>query len=416
MKSLYLALIVSMPVAAMAGTFETIKDPSCIGAAQAPGSFSAGEQYRDSNNGILLDKWFMLSRWQADESDFVSNSVAYNIGAWTGLTAPYQRGVNPESSAGSPGVQLSCYDSGMLINTWGTPHRPVVGGGYNDMIGYAFSTSQRPTPFIKNSFPTDLVLQADVAVPLWNKWNNTHPSPGQNYGIAGQVGLYAYLKDLSNPSYPPIVVAAMTHMTNLLDTAAPPGTGVGQREHYRYRGLVSYDYSGAMTNAARTGAQSYWFTSTPANGSGIWFVSAPISSMNDQRYVTRNYSVGDLLADQSTVYNTSTPLTFWRAHITRTNMQNIVTDINAEAVAAVAAGCSTCPPAPPSGYSTNPNNWVLEYAGVISEVTLASPQYDASRTSWGGDPAGPTPYNDTSKDQAVIGVHVYAPGIYRYYP
>src|SRR5258708_2751161 len=133
MKRHYLAglLSVGVTLSAIAGTFETIKDPSCISSPE----FSTGEQYNDSNNGILYDQWFMLARWQANEPDFVSNSVSYDVGTFTALhSAPYQRGVAPENSNGTSAVQLSCYDGGMLINSWSTPPRPVVGGGYNDMI------------------------------------------------------------------------------------------------------------------------------------------------------------------------------------------------------------------------------------------------------------------------------------------
>ena len=102
---------------------------------------------------------------------------------------------------------------------------------------------------------------------------------------------------------------------------------------------------------------------------------------------------------------------FWRAHITPTNLTNAVMDINNVV-------CSSCPPKPPGGYSTTPANWVLEYAGVIAEARLVSDEarnsYDPSRTNWGGHPYGPTPYNDTTKDQVSLGVRLWAPGIYRY--
>lgn len=381
-------------------------DPTCINSSYtAQYSFSAGEQYNDSNNGLLYDKWFMLSRWQANEQDFISNGVVYDVGNWTGLhSAPYQRGVTPETSSGSAAVQLSCYDSGMLVNTWTVPHRPIVGGGYNDMIGYSFSAANRPYPFTKNGLATDLVLQSSIAVP----WYSTTHRSGTNNPMSGQVGLYVYLRDMANPSFPPIVVLAMSHMSNLIDYSLQPGTNRGQQYGFLVHGNVSWDYASADTNAAKT-AYPYWLQNAPWNGSGVWFTSAPISSSNDQRYITKVYSAGDLNSNLVPLYDLGAPLTFWRAHITPANLGNIVADING-------VSCSACPPRPSGGYSNNPNNWVMEYAGVITEVTLSDGLYDVSRTNWGGMPGGSTPYADTTKDQISIGAHAYAPGIYRYYP
>ena len=387
----------ALATSAAAGTFEAIMNPTCINTTSvAQGSFSTGEQYTDLNNGVKFSKWFMLSRWQgANEQDFVSNPVVYDVGAWTGLHgAPYQRGVAPENSAGSPAVQLSCYDSGMLINTWGHPHRPIVGGGYNGMMGYQFSLPNRPYAFVKNGLPTHLVLQSNVAVP----WYSVTHRPGTNQRINGQAGLFVYLRDISHSSFAPIVVLAMTHMSNLTEQPSFPLTG-----------SVGFDYSSADTNTAKS-AYPAWLSSAPSNGSGVWFVAAPISSNNNQRYVTKIFSDGDLNSNLTPLYNLNVPLLFWRAHITPSNLTNIVNDIN------VAPCGLSCPSRPSGGYSTNPNNWVVEYAGVIAETVLDSNLYDQDRTNWGGNPSGATPYNDTTKDQVSLGVHVYAPGIYRYYP
>jgi hypothetical protein len=329
--STFVAALFAAPVAA--ATFEAIKGPACIDSAYAAGlSFSKGEQYNDTNNGVLADRWFMLARWQGQsEQNFVSNNVIYDIGAFTGLHGAYQRGVSPERSDGTAGVQLKCYDAGMLINTWTVPHRPVVGGSYNDMLGYWFSPSLRVSPFKKNGLDTDLVLQANIAVPNFNRVRNTT----RTEALAGQVGFFAYLRDTTHPASPPIAIIASTHMSNM---SLLPG--------YLQRGSVGYDYSGAMTNAAKSDPTiSYWFANTPTNGYGVWFTSAPIADANDHRYVTKVYSQGDLQSDMQDVSDLSTPLLFWRAHITPSNLINIVTDINA-------ASCQAgCPPRPAGGYS-----------------------------------------------------------------
>jgi hypothetical protein len=383
--------------------FETIKDPVCISdPVTAAQSFSTGEQYNDPNNGILLDRWFMLSRWQGEnEQDFVNNIVSYDFGKFTGLYGAFQRGVAPERSDGSAGVQLSCYDIGMWINTWTVPYRPINGGGYNDMFGYAFSSPNQVRPFIKDGVPTELVLQGNVGVPWFDRWNR----PGSSGAIHGQVTFFAYLRDTAHPSYAPIVVIAATHGSNLAE------------EPYLTHGLVGWDYSAADTDTFQDGPHGYWFTSSPPGSSGVWFASAPINSANNQRYVTTRYTQGQLTQDLAIVKveNPNPPMPFWRAHISPQNLINIVTDINGHT-------CSpACPPRPPGGYSSLPGDWVLEYAGVIAEARvvpadLFSDNWDASRFNWGGDYFGPTPYSDQTRDHVVLGVRINAPGIYRYYP
>jgi hypothetical protein len=81
-------------------------------------------------------------------------------------------------------------------------------------------------------------------------------------------------------------------------------------------------------------------------------------------------------------------------------------------------GCSP-PSCPSAGYSSNPADYVLEYAGVIMEVRLGSEivYYGANVTSMSFD-ASPTSWipNDASKPQASMGLHVHAFGVYQYLP
>jgi hypothetical protein len=393
-----------------AGTFITIKDPACIGNPE----FSTGEQYRDGNSGIINDQWFMLTRWQANEPDFINHSVSYDVGLFTGLHgAALQRGIAPESSGGTGAVQLSCQDAGMLINTWSSPHRPIVGGGYNDMFGYSFSSP--PAAFTYNGVATDLVLQANIAVPWLYRRKGTNPD-GTGTAHAGplpsaQVGLFAYLQDVSDPSSVrvPIVIIGQTHMTNLI--GIDPNTGLADYTYLLHGGGGGRDYTDADTLAAHNSGPngSYWVPQT--SGSGVCFVSAPISSQNDQSSVTKVFSDGDLSSNLSDVNNLNASLTFWRAHITPANLSHVVGLINS----------SDCPMKPALGYSTDPSKWVLLYAGVIAEATPLDQLYDISRSNWTGSPTlpdgvtpNPSKWADYGKDQVSFGVHIQSPGIYRY--
>jgi hypothetical protein len=410
------ALFAAVVSHADAATFETIKDPICITSPLFQTQWSVGEQYRDGNNGIVPDKWFMLARWQGP--GFMDDSVNYDIGAYTNLHGAWQKGAQPEDPNGSPGVQLNCYDVGMLINSWGSAHRPIVGGGFNDMWGYAFSAPNQVSPFTKSGLATDLVLQSNIAVPIFSAVHNRVNEAGQPYVISGQVTFFAYLHDTTNPSYPPIAVIAATHMSNLYN----PNDGEAGRLAALAHGGVAVDYGENATAYARDHYPN-WFA-PGQTGSGIWYAGAALSRQNDQRYVSVGYTEATL-DDNMPVHSdvTGTPMPFYRAHITPENMRHIAEDINA------AVACSGCPPRPPGNpngnpgnYSTDPNNWVLEYAGVIAENALVSedpgqpnPNYDVSASSWTGLNTTPR-YHDNSRDQVAMAVHLSGVGIYRYYP
>lgn len=397
---------------ARAGTFEAIASAGCLG------TFTTGEQYRDpigwgpGTNGLVYaqDQWSMLTRWQGQrEWDFVDHAVAYDIGAFTGLHGATQRGVNPERSDGSAGVQSNCLTNGMLINTWTIPHRPVVGGWYNDMLGYYFSVANQVTPFIKNGVPTHLVLQSSIAVPLFSPTYLSGYTDGMGIPVppGAQIGFFAYLRDVTAPpGTAPIVVLAMAYMSVFSGTGADGLI-------FRYR-----DYTSSETNATNA-AYPNW--ATAAGGNGVCFLSAAITSGKDT-FVTKVYSEGETqeLAPRADL---NQPMSFWRVHITPMNLTNIVNRINNPTVNEV-----ECPFKPPSGYSENSANWVLEYAGVIAEADIPSDpgrgSFDISRTDWVGqwgrtttNPNGTsTVYNDQSKDQVALGVRLYDTGIFRYFP
>jgi|SRR5450631_2963664 hypothetical protein len=373
---------------ASADSFVPLYEPTCI---YAPyfWEWTVGGQYSDSNNGVIPGDYSMLVRWQGD--DMVSNAVSYDMGAFTSLHVFSQRGRQPEDPNGSPGVQVDCYEQGMLVNTWDTPHRPVIGGGYNDIWGYSWPTGSQPHPFVDGSGnPAELVLQGNLGVATYGTYGS-----GTNYG---QASFFAYVRDTTHPSLHPIAIIANAYISNWMATYATDGD-------------VWYDYSDNDSSAIAS-ANPAWYPSG-ASGNGVWFASGPISTTYTNPYVTTRYSQGSNDGPLNPIYSTNPAFPFWRAHITQTNLTNAITNING-----LGMGCSP-PSCPSAGYSSNPADYVLEYAGVIMEVRLGSEivYYGANVTSMSFD-ASPTSWipNDASKPQASMGLHVHAFGVYQYLP
>lgn len=371
----------------LAASFEAIKEPECKTWTYPNNVWTVGNQYLDPNNGVLQDSYSMLVRWQG--SNFVNHVVNYDIGLFTGLHTTNQRGHQPESIHGSPGVQLDCYSAGLLINTWHTPHRPVVGGGYNTMWGYAWSERNRVRPFIKNGQATELVLQGNIAVPLY------HPvrSPGSTSAIEGQVAFFAYLKDTSrgNEHLHPIAILALTHASNYNNSYNLNG-----HFHFDYNDLETQDYARRYPN---------WFPSSQT-GNGVWFASGPVNTGTTNPFITVRYT-GANVQTIVPILNPNAHLPFWRAHITQQNLINVVNRINNNTFHN-GSKCIGPPNCPSIGYSTNPADYVLEYAGIITEIVLFDGKYDISEFNW--------ILGDNSKDQLSIGVSIYGFGVYRYIP
>lgn len=370
-----------------AASFEPIKEAECL--PWYSDIWSVGGQYvvPNNDNGVKQDSYSMLARWQGD--DFVNNWLSYDLGSFTGLHTNVQKGHQPEDTNGSPGVQVSCLSVGMLINTWNTPHRPVVGGGYNDMWGYAWSEPNRVHPFIENGVETELVLQANIAMPIYSPTNNA----GSTAKITGQIGMYAYLRD-ARPDHEylnlhPIVMMAFSHISNLDkdDNGSYP---------YLTKGLMAYDYSDSDTIAANT---SSW---PQQHGNGVWFSSGAIGS--NSPYLTTRYTEGTLSQPTPPTSNRiNPPMPFWRAHITPDNLRNLVNAINAVPPCPVVPDCH-----PDTGYSTDPSDYVLEYAGIIAEAVLMQELYDNSPSDW--------VLGDSQKDQVSLAVQAYGFSVYRYLP
>lgn len=355
--------------------FQAIKDPECL--TNVSSKFTVGGQYVDSGNGVLNNSYSMLVRWQGN--NFINNSVTYNVSNYTGFSfnhtspfsAPYvgsisnwQRGVQPEDTNGSPAVQLYCNGGGMLINTWSIPHREVIGGGYNDMFGYQWGSGSEPRAFkmidsygqkIRN---TDLIVQADIAVPEIYTYSgpvNTaippYPTPMQ------QVSLYAYVIDTTHPTLPPIALIEFTH-----DRHAATSDDV-----------ISCDYK-----------------------QGVWFASG--STTYSTKYVTHDPASTNSIVLPASKLSPSDPTLFFRMRITPANMTAIAGDING----ASSSLKSLCPA---TGYSTNPDDYIVKYAGIIAELTVFDQRYGP----YIGTPSAP----DYSKDQGSMGVNFYNLGIYR---
>lgn len=310
----------------------------------------------------------MLVRWQG--SGFVSNAVSYNVSDYTaydftntspftgptvGSLSTWQRGVQPESDYyGTPAVQLYCNGGGMFINTWWVPHQVVVGGGYNDMFGYQWVTNTEPPAFytiLGTVIPTSLIVQANIAVPLYEPYVPTGSSSVPN----GQVSLFAYVKDSSHPSNPPIALVAYTHTSGSIASVDNPG-------------YVSCDYSPG----------------------GVYFASG--STTFTTSYMTHD-SASTNAQQISYSYNPSASALFYRMQVTPTNMSNIVSVINAGI-----SGCSGLP----TNYSTDPTDYVVKYAGIIAEPTISN---DVNSST----------LNDSSITQVSEGVNFYNLGIYKKY-
>jgi hypothetical protein len=318
---------------ANAETFAQLTPTTCP--ASSAGLFTTGGQYLESSNGVLQDSWSMLNRWQGSN---MLNPVSYDGGAWTDLTTPaphsaWQRGFQPESAAAAtPLTQLHCFDAGMIINTWHNPHVPVLGGAFNDMYGYAWSPARRPHAFQQIHWwgvgPAELVVQGTLAVPGFDGFNQnpngtwsaaTNMNDVMSFG-SGQYALFVYIRDTAHPLLHPIA---------LLATAFANGIGLGQYTcPADGKGAIGSDY-----------ANGVWYANTG-------FCTSDVATI---RY-TGGFTQGSPFAAP----------TFYRVHYTPQNLINLVNRINASSCG------SSCPQ---TGYSVLPSDYVVEYAGVIAEVS-----------------------------------------------
>jgi len=396
-----------MAVTVQAQTYTALTPTTCP--TNSTGLFTTGQQYVDPSNGVLKDRWSMLVRWQGNPSvgntQWVSDSLSYNLGTYTGYTPPlpysaWERGYQPESQASAtPGVELHGCDAGMLLNSWQTPHAglPVVGGGFNDMYGYAWSNPPYAFKALKTNpsgvfywVSSDLVLQGKLAVPqigayrgvltngTW-QWSNANIRQSWTYGTIGY-SLFAYIVDTTHPNLHPIAILATAYIngSQTSDVACA---------NWSF-GNIAFDYAPPVS---------------PNGTFGVWFASVP--------FCTTDISTADPTSAASTV-DTSANLAFYRIHITPGNLTAIVNRINGLHCGG-GTGQGTCkeqgvenPPdcvpgstCPANGYSTDPSVYKVQYVGVLGEI-------------------GPCddPPTDTAHNHVSCSTNLQYPGNFHYNP
>jgi hypothetical protein len=372
--------------AATAQTFLPLKEPSCL--TNPANLFTTGGQYVDPGNGVLLDSYSMLIRWQGPIAP-----VGYQLGEWTKFMVPspvtsYQAGATPYNDlTDTPGAQIYCNQGGILLNTWSIPHTTINGGGYNTMYGYAWSSGTAPSAFRTSSGQeADLVLQINAAIPWVSAYHEgTAPELSQPesplYGRrapAFDTALFAYLRDVSNPQLHDIAIIGSIATTPRY--SIPLNTGQADQlytDEYFTKGFVNGDYA-----------------------NGVWFASGAIRLSS--RYMTTLLNLLDepRQAGRSRLmtygyHNPNEASEFYRIHITPRNMREIL--------AAIALNQCSSPPCPQGTYSQNLANYRVVYAGLIHELYTHDGKV--------GTPADPA-----SWDQFSVAVRFHDFGVYQAFP
>jgi hypothetical protein len=372
-----ISLLATVP--ALAQSFFPIKEQEFL--ANVGGLFTAGGQYMQpggsagnlGSNGVLQNSWSMLVRWQ--DPTFIYSAFAGNLGALTGFQPPdpkdtWQRGRADTSPIGPQlaGVQLYGTQAGMLINTWNVGHVEVVGGGYNDMYGYAWAQGQRPDAFRRDTgsgtVPSHLVLQANVAVPSFTSWKldgTWQECANAEQCADGQVGLFAYLEDRTRMDLPPIAYVALLYGSRANGSCGPSGG-------------VASDYAG-----------------------GVWFGAVGICTTD----------ISTAIVSTTTQNTTFSYPAFFRIHITPLNWTNLINRINSAGPSNPnpSLHCNPGSTCPPTGYSNNPDNYRIQYAGVIAEASLLEPNPQ--------DPNDRVRVNGSGIRQALLAATMQSMGIYR---
>lgn len=356
-----------------------IKEPECLGG--VGGLFTTGGQYVEANNGVLPNSYSMLTRWQANFSPY--NPVSAPLSDYTGFgfaataspfSAPtvgalstWQRGApgitqltgNPRTA--TPGSQLYCNGGGMMINSWKTTPMCVEGGGYNNMFGYAWYGNE-PDAFVVRFSDgtvyrtTDLLIQADMGVGSFE----THKSPDPSRAGPdphGEFSLFAYLFDVSSPGKRPVAIIGAAFL--------PGGSGGGSS-------AGNVDYPGGVA-----------FVSTSVGISP----SGDFSTYDEFSHPTVALGNGTNYVDGGTH--------FFRVRISPANWEAAILYINAHGTDPLR-----------SGYSSNPADWRVQYAGVIAEARLQQSAGPGSAMCGGGG-------DDAQRDQVVLGTRFHNLGIYR---
>lgn len=244
-----------------------------------------------------------------------------------------------------------CDGGEIHINTWHVKHNPIIGGGFNDIAGYSWDSASAPKAFLDGANPSDLVIQAYLS----QTQTLLHLGSNRPLGTpqpAFQVSLFAYLVDQTHPNLHPIAVI----------------------------GLISDDRQIDSTFCSQSGLSDY--------PSGVWFWSFYLTCADGK------YNVNDPFGDETQSIPTQywavqSPLIFVRMRVSGANLQRAILAINQ----------STCSACPNKGYSSNPQDYVVKYAGLIAEATLLDFQ-DGS-------------LGDLARDQISVGLNWRWIGIYR---
>lgn len=287
-----------------------------------------------------LDERFLIVRHIGEPgtielADEIANPVTWNVGQFTGLQLPigvrrhFQRGYQNDHINGTPAFQLKCKSAGFLLNTFQFDHQsgktecpdgyPECQGGPHAMLYEEFGEYG---PIIFRTPSSELTLQVYARLP-WVHWTE-NPAAAQQY-------IFAYLIDQTTGS-------TMAWLASLYDSR-PFGQGNGN-VHVSDDGITS-------------------------------FVSAPLSTTlaNGQPnpYVTKSpYS-----ASMANGRAWGTSERFFRAHLKREQLENILLDVNLSRMERDQA--------PVSEY---PEDWRLYSIGIAAEIGW--PNGPSSEISIGG--------------------------------
>ncbi len=258
----------------------------------------------------------------------IANVVTWDVGQLTGLSINsylrryFQRGYQNNAQVGTPAFQLMCTAAGFLINTFQFDHQsgrvecppgfPECSGGPHAALYEEFGEDG---PLIFRTPNSELTLQVYAKLPFVH-WSE-NPAVAQQY-------MFAYLIDQTTGSL-------LAWLASIYDSR-PFGDGNGNA-------LIADD---GITS----------------------FVSAPIlknlANGRPNPYVTKSpYSAG--MANR---YSWGPEERFYRAHLKREQMNNMLQDVN---ISRLRRGQTLV--------SENPDDWRLYSIGVSTEI------------AWNGDPS-----------------------------
>jgi hypothetical protein len=312
MKQLPVVLLTLSAGAAFAADYQNpqiraISPPQCVGV----------NAIRSEFEPILQDDQFHLTvRHLGDPGTpqlygEVSNAVSWDVGQYTGFSAPYpmtywQRGYYDYGPpTGSSAFQAYCYDVGSMINTWWFPHTAHIEGGGPHSV-YEVRYSYPTTPW--RTATSELTLQANIKLPWVATWN----------GGVGQLSFIAYLRDRWSGRQ-------LAYVMQIFDSRP-----FGQDNGFQF---VSND-------------SQVPFVSVPFMGNITYATVSPFS--NTMRNISP-WSTGD----------------FFRMHISAANLQAAVNAINQQYPGTLSA-------TPMPGCAFTACNYDLVLAGVLHEVGVGT--------------------------------------------